>query len=164
MVPIEISKKRSGDNIMKEILILIVLAAAAGCIAYVLYKKRGDYLHQSSADPDEDQISKKIVTYFDRLSRDRGQYELYGFYKRQFDLGPRGYDKSPSLIIEDRYHPHRHGDAQALNRICGEFQPATSSPWPLVSKSIQVHFVPGRSVPIGTGALYSLEPFASRNR
>lgn len=139
-------------------------------------KKRGDYLHQSSAGtgeekdgkltqlPDEDQISKKIVTYFDRLSRDRGQYELYGFYKRQFDLGPRGYDKSPSLIIEDRYHPHRHGDAQALNRICGEFQPATSSPWPLVSKSIQVHFVPGRSVPIGTGALYSLEPFASRNR
>ena len=49
------------------------------------------------------------------------------------------YDKSPSLIIKDGYRPHRHGNAQALNRICGEFQPATSSPWSLVSESIQVH-------------------------
>ncbi len=60
------------------------------------------------------------------------------------------YDKSPSLIIEDRHRPHRHGNAQAFDRICGEFQPASSSPRSLVSESIQVHFMPGGSVPIGT--------------
>ena len=42
----------------------------------------------------------------------------------------------PSLITEDRYRPHRYGNAQAFDRVCGEFQPASSSPWSLVSESI----------------------------
>jgi hypothetical protein len=70
---------------------------------------------------------------------------------------------TPSFITADRRRSYCHGNAQALDRICGEFQSASSAPWSLVSKSIQVHFVPGRSVFIGTGALYSLESLASRN-
>ena len=83
---------------------IIIILAIAGCVAYLLYKKSSESSNKAllgnnlsiklSQQPNKNQIKHKIIEYFDQLSFDRGQYELYGFYKRQFDLSSKGFDKS----------------------------------------------------------------------
>ena len=51
--------------------------------------------------PSNEHVKGIITDYFTKYAKDRGEYELYGFYKRQFDLEDHGYDKKYEKNVDE---------------------------------------------------------------
>jgi hypothetical protein len=57
-----------------------------------------------------------------------------------------GLDAKPrAFIAENRHQRNCHGNAQAIDRLCGKHRSPASSPWAVISEPLQVHFVCGNS-------------------
>ena len=50
------------------------------------------------------------------------------------------------------------GDATAFSRLYGKLQSAAPALWSFISEPLQIHFVSGRYLPFGVGALHSSSP------
>lgn len=83
-----------------------------------------------------------------------------GYAYRMLSLG--SYPKSCAFVVANRFGAHFDCYAQAFDRIRCFIQPQIPPSRAVISKPIQIHFVPGRSVFEGVGPLHSFKPTASR--